>query len=478
MMTATETMLAELAQRCLEAARRNGADSADVILRRMDSTSARCRQQKLEHSEQATHQDLSLRVLCGKRQAGMSCADFNIDLDELSARAVALARVATEDPLLGLADPEQLYNGPTEDFDNYEEVNADPQFLASLALETKHYALDNKAITNSEGAEASAGSACVHLAATNGFASSYKSSMYGLSAAVIAGTDDGMEVEWDSHRATRRKLLKSASIVGAKAAERAAARVGATKPSSGKFPLIFEARVARSLLSCLASAVNGRSHVKRTSFLTESLGKKIFADTINVIDDPHMRFGLGSRAFDDEGVATRRTDIIRNGVFTERLMDLASARALAYESQGPEKGRHESRGRASEGRARQEHASQGRARGGHARRSGSALAPASSNFYLQKGSLELSALIADIEDGFLITSLMGMGVDLASGNYSQGAGGFRIRSGRLAEPVKELTIASSLQDMFLTLEAGSDLEFDSRVSAPSIRIESMTVSGR
>jgi PmbA protein len=220
------------------------------------------------------------------------------------------------------------------------------------------------------------------------------------------------------------------------------------KVASCAAPVIFDPRVGRGLLSCFAGAINGASVARGTSFLKDSLGKSLFAPNIRIIDDPHQKRGLASRPFDGEGVAGKRIELVENGVLKTWLLDVRTANKLQLETTG-----HASRGAASPP------------------------SPSSTNLYMEPGKDSPAALMRGIRSGFYVTETFGMGINLVTGDYSQGASGFWIENGELAYPVSEVTIAGQLKDMFAQIRPANDLEFRYALNAPTLLVERMTVAG-
>lgn len=429
-------------------ARAAGADAADAVL--IDGTSLSLSQrlgqpERLERSEGG---DLGLRVFLGRRMAMVSSSDRKPDaLAELVDRAVAMARAVPEDPFCGLADPDQIARD-WPDLDLADPAEASGEELIAQAKAAEEAALAVAGVTNSEGAEASWGRNRVALAASNGFAGSYENSGRSLSVSVIAGAGTAMETDYDYTAATYAGDLRDPAAVGRSAGERAVRRLGARKLPTGKRTVIFDPRVANGLLGHLVGAISGPAIARGTSFLKDSMGQPVFAPGITVTDDPHIKRGRRSKPFDAEGLPNRARAVIEDGRLTTWLLDLRSARQLGLTSTG-----HASRGTAS------------------------APGPSPTNLFLAPGALSPQALIADIEDGFYVTQLLGSSVSLITGDYSRGATGFRIKNGALDHPVNEVTIAGNLKDMFARMVPADDLIHRYGIDAPTLRIDAMTVAG-
>jgi PmbA protein len=331
--------------------------------------------------------------------------------------------------------------------DSDDPVEPDPGELRARALATEQAALAVDGVTNSSGAGASASASIVALATSGGFLGSYKASGHGCSAAVIAGDGATMQRDHAWHSARHLADLERASEIGLRAGERAVARLNPTRPRPGKYPVIFDPRVSSSLLGHFAGAISGSAVARKTSFLKDRLGARVFAPQVTIIDDPLRRRGLRSRPFDGEGVRVSRRELVSGGELCMWMAESASARQLGIEPTG--------------------HATRG---------AGGAPGVSPTNLYLAPGLRSRNALLNAHPEAVLIIELIGQGVNLVTGDYSRGAVGFMVRSGEIAEPVAELTIASNLIDMFATLEPGSDLELRRGIDAPSLLIPEMTVA--
>jgi PmbA protein len=438
----------DLLQDLIARARRAGADAADAILFEGTSLSHARRLGKTEKLERSEGQDLGLRVFIGRQQAVASSSDRSpAALAELVERAVAMARAVPEDPFCGIADPAEIARDwPRLDMLDREEPAA--EVLIERARAAEEAALAVAGVTNSEGAEAGWGRSMAALVASNGFAGCYSGSSHGISASVIAGAGTAMERDYDFATAVHAGDLRDPAEIGRSAGERAVKRLGGRKMPTGKYPVVFDPRIARGFISHLLGAISGPSIARGTSFLKDRLGQRVFPEAITIIDDPHRSRGLRSKPFDGEGIANRRRALIDKGVLTTWLLDLRSARQLGLHTTG-----HAARGTASPP------------------------APAATNVWIEKGALSPAVLMADIKSGFYVTEMMGMGVNGVTGDYSRGAAGFWIENGAIAHPVSEMTVAGNLKDMFLRLVAADDLVFRAGADAPTLRIDDLTVAG-
>lgn len=431
------------------AARRAGADAGDAIYVGDASTQVQVRLGALEDVERSEGEEIGLRVFVGTRSASVSSSDLSADaLTALVERAIAMAREAPEDPWSGLAPEDRLLKGDPPAVDGDDGADPTPQQLRDRASEAEDTARAVTGVTNSEGAGASAGRSMIALATSHGFAQAYSTSGYGNSASVIAGEGGGMQRDYAYHSVRHWSDLESAAAIGKRAGERAVARLNPGKLPSGPMPILFDPRAGASLLGHLIGAITGAAVARRTSFLLDRLGERIFASGITVRDDPLRPRGLRSRPFDGEGLPTSARDIIADGVLTTWLMDSAAARQLGLQPTG-----HASRGTSGPPGA------------------------GATNLFMQAGSASPEALMADVKLGLYITELIGQGVNGVTGDYSRGASGFVIRDGQRAEAVSEITIASNLKEMFLNLTPANDLVFRRAVDVPTLRVEGMMVAG-
>ncbi len=427
---------------------KRGADAADAVLVQSTSLSHTQRLGEIEKLERQESFDLGLRVFRGKKQAIVSSTDFSdTALDELVGRALDMAATVPDDPWAGLAVPDQLAT-KIPDLDMVDSDEPASNVLIDMARRCEDAARAVTGITNSDGAEASWSHSHITLAASNGFTGSYARTDCGVGVSVIAGEGTEMEAEYDFAHAVYRSDLEDAAAVGTRAGERTVARLGARRMTTSQVPVVFDPRVAGGLLGHLSGAITGPSIARGTSFLKDSLGKQIFAPGIQVMDDPHRPRGMRSKPFDAEGVANTKRALVEDGALTTWLLDLSSARQLDMQSTG--------------------HAGRG---------TSGPPTPAPTNLYLEAGTISRDDLLAETGTGFYVTSLMGMGVNSVTGDYSRGASGFWIENGEIAFPVTEMTIAGNLKDMFLSLTPADDLEFRYGTNSPTVRIEGLTVAG-
>ncbi len=438
----------ELLGDLLARAKAAGADAADAVLLAGTSVSVQRRLGRTEHLERSERRDLGLRVFVGKRSAIVSSSAVDpAGFDTLAERAVAMARIVPEDPYAGLAEeaatPEQVAldlvdSGPEPDTES----------LIARAAEAEEAALAVAGVTNSEGAEAGFGRAEMMMVSSSGFAGGFARTSHTVSATALAGEGTGMQRDYDYATAVHLGDLEDAAAIGRVAGEKAITRLNPRRPQTARLSVVFDPRVAGSLLGHLLGAINGASIARGTSFLKDQLGEAVFAPGIEVRDDPRRVRGLRSRPFDGEGVPTRPCTIIQDGVLTTWLLDSRSARQLGMQTTA--------------------HAARG---------IGSPPSPSATNISLAPGRMTPAELMADIGEGLYVTELMGSAVNGLTGDYSRGASGFMIRNGALAEPVAEITIAGTLQEIFRQLTPANDLRFRRGTDSPTVRVEGMTLAG-
>jgi PmbA protein len=438
--------LTDRAARLVEAAKRAGADAADAVCVRGVSLSVEVRLGKIEETGRSEGDDFTLRVFVGKRTANVS-ANVVADPAELAERAVAMARVAPEDPYAGLADPDRLATAfPDLDLLDASIPSAAEMTETALAVEDAARAVPG--VTKSGGASAGWSLGGLVLATSGGFVGSYLTSRFSLSASAIAGEGTGMERDYEAEVKVHMSDLPDPASIGRKAGERAVRRLNPGKYPTGRGTVVYDPRVATSLIGSLAGATNGASVARKTSFLRDRMGERIFAEGIRITDDPLRARGLASRPFDGEGVAPEAFDLITDGVLQRWFLDSATARELGLVTNG------------------------------HAARGGGNPSPGSTNLTLLPGTQTQEELLAAVGEGLYVTEMIGHGANLITGDYSRGAAGFAIRGGKLAEPVSEITVAGNLKDMFLRLVPASDLTYRFSLNAPTVAIEGMTIAGR
>jgi PmbA protein len=443
---------AEAQERCealIARARRAGADAGDAVYLGNSSESVSVRLGALEDVERSESENIGLRVFVSGASASIGSTDLgDAALDELASRAVAMARLAPADPFAGLAPEELLLQGLAPDLDLDDGTERSPADLRRLAEEAEEAARAIPGVTNSEGGGASAGRGLFALATSHGFSGAYAASSHSISASVVAGEGGNMQRDY-SWRSTRYAAdLKGPAEIGREAGERAVRRLTPGRVRSGPMPVVFDPRVANSLVGHLLGAMSGASIARRASFLLDRDGQKLFDSAITISDNPLALRGMRSRPFDGEGLPTAPRKLIDAGRLTGWLMDSAAARQLGAMPTG--------------------HASRGSSGAPHV---------TSSNVVLEAGTVTPAQLMADIADGVYVTELIGQGVNGVTGDYSRGASGFRIVNGELAGPIAEFTVAGNLIDMFAALTAANDLDVYRGIDTPTLRVDGMSVAG-
>ncbi len=436
----------EMLDALVSAARAAGADAADAVLAEGTSLSVARRLGAIEHLERSEGFDLGLRVFVGRRQAIVSTSDPDSNgFATLAERAVAMARAVPEDRFSGL--PDAVPTPPRAlDLDDPAEPGAEQ--LLARAAEAEEAALATPGVTNSNGAEAGFNRSRIALLASNGFSGEYSRSSHSISVSALAGQGTGMERDYDNSVAVHLSDLEDAATLGRRAGERAVARLNPTRPTSRKLSVVYDPRVAGSLLGHLVGALNGSAIARGTSFLRDRMGEQVLAKGLTLRDDPLRVRGLRSRPFDGEGMPGEARALVEDGVLKSWVLDWRTARQLGLSSTG-----HASRGISSPP------------------------SPAPTNLWLEAGSLSPAALMADLDEAFYVTEMMGSSVNGITGDYSRGASGFMIRKGALAEAVSGVTIAGNLKEMYLHMTAANDLRFRRGTDAPTLRIDGMTLAG-
>ncbi|MDO8883593.1 TldD/PmbA family protein [Pseudotabrizicola sp.] len=442
--------LSRLTDALLSAARRAGAEQADALAMDGTSLSIDIRAGKLEQAERSEGVEIGLRVLIGGRQACVSASDISdATIAALAERAVAMAREAPADPYAGLADPDQIARSwdlsALELSDPAPEPGAAELEAAARAVELA--AMDRAGITQVE-ASASYGRRAMHLAATNGFSGGYGRTSHSLSAVAFTGEGTAMERDWAAEGRIYASDMPGAEGIGYLASERALQRAGAVRPKTGTYAVLFDERVASSLIGHLLSATNGAAIARGASWLRDAMGQQVLPAHLSVIEDPHrVRIGA-SRPFDGEGLPTQRRVIVENGVLTGWTLDLATGRKLGMPSTA-----------------------------NAARGASSPPSPSTSNIDLTPGTHSRDDLIAQMGTGLLVTSMIGSTISATTGDYSRGAAGFWVENGVIQYPVNECTIAGNLRNMLLRIIPANDARSHLSTRVPSLLIDGMTLAG-
>lgn len=442
----------DLAESILGLAKRTGADAADVLVSEGNSFSVTVRRGEIETLKQAAAKALGVRVFVGQRHAVTWTSDFSPEaLRSLLEDAVGMARASGEDEHAGLPDEAR----PVEDVDlglvdpAIAAVPTEERIEAARRAEAAAFEVSPE-ITNSQGSTYASDEGSIVLANSLGFVGSYRTGSATMSVAPVAQRNGSMERDYWYTASRRLDGLLSPEELGRIAAERALRRLGARQPETGRVPVIFDPEPAAHLLGYVFGAINGYAVFRGATFLKDRLGEPVASPLVTVVDEGRRPGGLGARPFDGEGSPTRRNVPIENGVLKHWLCDWYAARKI---------GAHPT---------------------GSARRGVTgppAVGPG--DLSLAPGDRTPESLVEEVERGLYVTDLIGFGVNLVTGDFSQGAAGLWIENGRLAYPVNEITIAGQLGQMLMDIDAvANDLEFRGSVAAPTVRVKSMTVSGR
>ncbi len=443
-------MNVDMLQDVVTAALKAGADAAEAVSAERQSLSVSVRQGKLEDVQQEESRDLGLRVFIGKSQAVVSGSDVSKEArDRLIARAVAMARLAPEDAYAGLAPRDRLFTGAVPDLELFDPTVATADELEAVARATEAAALSVAGVTNTDGGSAGWSSSRWHMVTSDGFQGGQAGSGFSLSASVIAGEGAGMESGWEGRSARWREDLPASDKIGQLAGERAVASLAPRKIESRTAPVLFENRIAMSLIGPLIGAISGPAVARGVSFLKDKLGHTLFPASVTLTEEPHRRRGFGSSAFDDEGVTTTERAIIDQGVLTTWLLNSASARQLKLETTG-----HASRGLAG------------------------APGVGVHNLTLQPGTETPDGLRRALGEGLWVTSMFGPSLNSNTGDWSVGVSGFWFEKGEIAYPVNEITVAGNLIDLYQRLVPASDLEIRGASNAPSLLIDALAIAGR
>ena len=423
----------------LDTAKKLGAESAAVMGGENTSINVAARLGKLENIERNESKSIGLQIIDNKRKVNLSSTNFNKDaLIELVESAMSMIKSIPEDEFCGLADKEMLYRGNL-DLDLVDNYIPENDLLLESSIEAEDSALSINGVTNSEGASSSYSKNKIFLATSDGFYNYKEKTNYSSSISVIAGKGTKMERDYEYQSKIHNKDLDAPKTIGEIAANRAVSRLNPKKVKSNSVPIIFDPRVSGSLLSLFTGGISGQAVARGTSFLKDKMEKNIFKKDIQIIDDPHVLRGPGSRTFDGEGVESKKIKLVENGVLKSWLLSSQSARQLNLKTTGHSSG--------------------------------------VSNLYMEPGDKTNTELLSSIKEGFYVTEMMGMSFNQVTGDYSRGATGFWIEKGQKTYPVSEVTIAGNIIDMYSMLTPASDLKLITGMDAPTILIEKMMVAG-
>ena len=432
--------LAQLAEDVIRRARAAGASQAEVAASIDTGLNVNVRLGEVETVEHTRDRGFGLTVYFGQRKGSASTADLNPDsIQATLEQACAIARYTEEDPAAGLADPSRMAT-QFPDLDLWHPWRIETDQAIELGKQIEDAGRAHAGITNSDGASVQMGESLAVYANSHGFVGRERGTRHSLSVALIAGDDDGMQRDYWYDSVRSAEDFMSAQALGDKAAQRTLARMGARSLSTRQAPVLFTPDVARGLIGHLIGAVSGGALYRRASFLLDHAGKQVMPSWMNIVERPFVMRGQGSGSFDAEGVATRDSSLIENGVLARYVLGSYSARKLGLESTGNAGGIH--------------------------------------NMIVQPGQDDFAGMLKRMGTGLVVTEVMGQGVSTITGDYSRGAAGFWVENGQIAYPVEEITIAANLRDMYANIVAvGADVDHRSHLLTGSILLEQMTIAG-
>lgn len=439
--TSKEPVLTDLAELVLSVAQRMGADSTETAISRSQGFSATVRMNDVETIEHNRDKSLVVNVYFGRRTGSASTSDFSATAVEDSVRAACtIARYTAEDECSGLADPDRLATVFRDlDIDHEWDISVAQALDIALACETAALEYDRR-IINSEGATVSTNRGTGVYANSHGFMAETTGTRHDISCAVVGEVDGAMQRDYWYTAARDHRDLDTPESVGKKAGRRTVNRLGARKIKTTQCPVLYEAPVAASLLSHFIGAIRGASLYRKASFLLDQLGKPVFADHIDIREQPHLPKAMGSAMYDAEGVATETRNIVRGGVLESYVLDSYAARKLGLETTGNAGGVR--------------------------------------NLSIGAGDRDLADLIRHMGKGLLVTELIGSGVNTVTGDYSRGVVGYWVDGGEIQYPVEEMTVAGNLRDMYKSIvEVGSDVDARGNIRSGSILLAQATVAG-
>ncbi len=433
--------LEQAAEIALQQAKKQGATSAEVGVSQSNGLSVTVRQGEVETLEYNNDKGLGLTVYYGQRKASASTSDMRPEaISDTVKAALAIAKHTEEDDCAGLADA-QLMATEFPDLSLHHPWDIDAEEAIAIATECEQAGLDvDSKITNSEGGSLSSHQSGYVYANSHGFVGNTISSRHSLVCTLIADDERGMQRDYWYDMARDAADMRSALYIGQRAAENTLRRLNARTVKTGNYPVIFAADVAPSLFGKFIAAIRGGAQYRKSSFLLDHLDKQIFPNFMHIHEQPYLLKGLGSAAFDGDGVTTKKRDLVSDGILQSYVLDSYSARKLKMKTTGNAGGVR--------------------------------------NLTIDSGELDFKALLKEMGTGVLVTETMGMGVSIITGDYSQGAAGFWVENGEIQYPIDEFTIASNLKDMFMGIQAiGNDIESRGSTRTGSVWIDNMMVAG-
>ncbi len=430
----------QMSEDVLKVAKNLGASAAEAELSLSIGQNVSVRLSEVENIEYNRDKGMSVTVYFGQQKGHASTSDLTQQaLKDTVAAACNIAKYTAKDEFCGLADADLMAKNIL-DLDLHHPWNISVDEAIELAKECEAAALSVDArITNSEGASVSTGEGFFAYSNSHGFTGGYPSSRHGVSCSVIAESEDSMQRDYWYSTARAAEDIQIAADIGRLAGERAVRRLNSRKISTCQVPVLFEAPLASGLISTLINAISGGSLYRKSSFLLDSLGKQVASPLLNIVENPHLKKGLASSPFDNEGVATQARQLVKEGVLQGYVLGSYSARKLGMKTTGNAGGNH--------------------------------------NLIVQSGANDFSGMLKQMGTGLLVTELLGTGVNMVTGDYSRGAAGFWVENGVIIHPVEEITIASNMADMLkMIVGIGTDVVIQGSKQVGSILIERMTVA--
>ena len=432
--------LSDIIDHCISNAKKKGATDVEVGIVKSTAETVSFRNKKLDESDRAENIGLSITAYINKKKTSVSSTNLKTEnLEKLIERCVEAAKITPEDEHNSLPD-EKLFFKNSGELDLFDRTHLENNDKIDYLREAEQIAFENPEIVNTNGSSFSEKKTEVLLGNSKGFKNGYKTSNYIAYCEVVSKNNGSMERDYEYTSKRHFEDLLKPSELGSNAAKFAIRKLKPQKIKSGKFDIIFDKRISKSFLNYFSSAISGSSIYRGTSFLKDKLNKKIFSDSINIVDRADIKRGNGSKYFDNEGVQIKNLSLVKNGVLNDYLIDTYYGKKLNLSSNG---------------------------------RSGG-----TTNLYFENGDQELKDLMNSNEKIFYITETIGHGTNIVTGDYSVGAAGMMIENGEFAYPVSEVTIAGNLNDMFKRIILANDLQFNYSTNSPSILIEDITVAGK
>lgn len=439
-MLKTKEQLSDLAQKCISKAKSFGATDVEVSVSSSISDTLNYRNKEIENSDRSEILSLGLTTYISNKKSSVSTSNFDeINLTELIKRCVEHTKVSPKDQHASLPDKNNLEHNPI-DLDLFDKTNLTTEYKKQFLKEMEDEIFLNPKIKNSNGSSFSESKSNFIFANSDGFCNGYYSSSFSVFCEALAEENGLMERDYEISVSRFSKKLDTPQNIGKVASDRAVSRLGAKKIKSERIPVIFDKRIAKSLLSTISSAATGSSFARNVSFLKESYKQQIMSKEINIIDDPLINKAIGSQSFDGEGVKNKKIYLVKKGILNDLYLDTYNSKILKMNTNG---------------------------------RCGG-----STNLYFENGQYDLKKMISEQKRAFFAKELIGRGGDIANGNFSVGASGIIIENGELAYPVNEITIAGNLKDMLKNIVLANDLVFKSSINSPTVFIDGMTLAGK